>query len=206
MARKSQSKPIRKIFLIVCEGKNTEPFYFNSLKKALNLPRGLITIEISSAEGDASKTVKYTLRILQQAKKLTSYTDIWAVFDCDDSGIHFDTAITEAKKYNIKVAYSNPCFELWFLLHFKNVTDELNQKDAWERLEKCLKFSYNKTLACAKQTCAYLQTNGNELEARKRANNLKGNWDKQETTPAYHKQNPSTLVHHLVTELRALAN
>lgn len=41
---------------------------------------------------------------------------------CRDFSIikeNFKQAITEALENNVKVAFSNPCFELWIVLHFE---------------------------------------------------------------------------------------
>lgn len=46
---------------------------------------------------------------------------IWCVFDRDENS---DAALQKAKQVAMKegyrLAYSNPSFELWFLLHFVN--------------------------------------------------------------------------------------
>lgn len=49
------------------------------------------------------------------------YDEIWCVFDVDN---HPDiaTAVNIARDHNIYLAISNPCLELWFILHFQDQT------------------------------------------------------------------------------------
>lgn len=51
---------------------------------------------------------------------------IWCVFDRDENS---DTALQKAKqaamKQGYRLAYSDPSFELWFLLHFVNQRSEI---------------------------------------------------------------------------------
>jgi RloB-like protein len=47
------------------------------------------------------------------------YDEVWCVFDIDDHP-HIDDAKQQARDNGIKLAVSNPCFELWVLLHFQD--------------------------------------------------------------------------------------
>lgn len=102
--------------LIVCEGKNTEPSYFNQFE---------ITSATVTALGEGYNTTSlinqaYTLQ--QQAKKNKSpYDQVWCVFDKDDyKEEQFETAITLAEEYKFSVAYSNQAFEYWLFLHLND--------------------------------------------------------------------------------------
>ena len=48
--------------------------------------------------------------------------EVWCLFDIEWPQNHpnLKEAIALAKKSNVKVAVSNPCFELWLLLHFQD--------------------------------------------------------------------------------------
>ena len=46
------------------------------------------------------------------------YDEVWCVFDVDDHP-NLLNALESARQLGIKVALSNPCFELWLLLHFR---------------------------------------------------------------------------------------
>jgi hypothetical protein len=109
------------IFLIYCEGKNTEPSYFNKFK----LP--FVTID-SFGEG------KNTLSLVKRAKELADeaetknkkYDQVWCVFDADPKpdnpyqAGNFNNAIQKAESHGFRVAYSNQAFEYWLILHFED--------------------------------------------------------------------------------------
>ena len=97
--------------LIVCEGENTEPSYFNALKfKSATV----------KAVGEGYNTITLVKRAVQLAEK-SSYGEVWCVFDKDDfSDFDFNQAITLAKTKGFHIAYSNQAFEFWILLHFND--------------------------------------------------------------------------------------
>lgn len=44
--------------------------------------------------------------------------EVWCLFDRDEHG-EVDTAIVQAVRNGVQLAFSRPCFELWLLLHFQ---------------------------------------------------------------------------------------
>lgn len=48
------------------------------------------------------------------------YDQVWCVLDVDD--FDFGEALAAARRSDINLAISNPCFELWLLLHHAGVT------------------------------------------------------------------------------------
>lgn len=109
-----------KIIHIFCEGQSTEPLYFDGFKKSLEekIRRKNVAIVIKG-------TGRSTLSLVDYANQELPHTydpkldEKWVVFDEDTTGRgKFDNSITKAKANNWKVAYSNECFELWYLLHF----------------------------------------------------------------------------------------
>jgi hypothetical protein len=97
--------------LIVCEGKNTEPSYFNQF-------------QLSSAHVKAFGRGFNTVSLVKQTYKEqlnNEYDQIWCVFDKDDfSDGSFNNAILLANQYGFGVGYSNQSFEYWILLHFED--------------------------------------------------------------------------------------
>jgi hypothetical protein len=68
--------------------------------------------------------------LLEKAKKFKRFEkrrfdssskddSIWIVFDRDEHP-YVNTVLSEAKTSGISVAFSNPCFELWLLLHLQD--------------------------------------------------------------------------------------
>lgn len=45
------------------------------------------------------------------------FDEVWCVFDVDEYK-DVPSAVSEALRRDVRVALSNPCFELWLLLHF----------------------------------------------------------------------------------------
>lgn len=114
--------------LIVTEGDNTEPIYFDAIKK-LFASRSIELVIHGAGRGDPKKLTEAALEIQQERRRkarknelsmsqLEDFEQIWIVFDTDVlkpkkrvEGIEY------AKSNGIKVAFSEPCFEYWLLLH-----------------------------------------------------------------------------------------
>lgn len=95
--------------LIVCEGENTEPSYFNQFR---------LSSAIIKSIGEGYNTVS----LVNRAKQLASegqYEQVWCVFDKDDfNNVDFNNAIDIAIGFGFGIAYSNQAFEYWIILHF----------------------------------------------------------------------------------------
>ena len=108
--------------LIVCEGEKTEPLYFNFLRSKLGLTA---TVEVSGESDSApSKVVNFGKK---KIKLDPDYEYVFFVFD-KDSHADYDTALSwirdmksqrNYKNFSISAITSNPCFELWLLLHLR---------------------------------------------------------------------------------------
>jgi len=97
--------------LIVCEGENTEPSYFNQFR---------ITSAKVTSLGEGYNTVSLVYRAFELAQK-GNYDQVWCVFDKDDFNDNdFNSAIQIAEANNFGVAYSNQSFEYWLILHFND--------------------------------------------------------------------------------------
>ena len=109
--RKSPAIIEKPTILIVCEGQNTEPSYFNNFK----LPSATVK---SIGEG---YNTKYLVKRAIILSKQEAYNQVWCVFDKDDFDDNdFNSAITLANQNGIRVAYSNQAFEYWIILHFND--------------------------------------------------------------------------------------
>lgn len=113
----------RPSILIVCEGKNTEPSYFNKFR---------LTSAVIRTVGEGYNTVSLVERakVLSEKKWFKKhgkqFDQVWCVFDADTDPDHprqaekFNEAIVLAQEYGFHVAYSNQAFEYWLILHFEN--------------------------------------------------------------------------------------
>ena len=122
----------RPIIYIICEGKETETKYFKHFRTRNCL---LDIVPISSKYQAAEHLVKHAKSLVQQDYYPKDGDQIWCVFDCDDnSDAALRSAAEYAEKHGYKVAYSNPCFEYWYLLHFVKHNSHLNGADEVLRL------------------------------------------------------------------------
>lgn len=116
--RDGQARKQNKVILIVCEGTKTEKHYFESLVKAIGHRRRLKPARVFAYRESPRK-------LLERAKKQQAgYTEAWLVFDVERAGTHRDLqdVVSEARRYKIQLAISNPAFELWYLLHLVNTS------------------------------------------------------------------------------------
>lgn len=201
-------------FLIVCEGKKTEPNYFKALidecksqnnGAKIDKQRTIVSIVAKIGAGAVG-----TGNLVNKAKKLKDeykrkqqihFDRVWLVFDKDEF-TDFNKAIEDAKKEKMNCAWSNGAFELWFLLHFQNGF-EGKCKDYVNKIESILKkklkktdFSYEKN---DEDFYQILQEHGHEAQAMSRAQWLRGS---HEGEVDYAAHNPRTEVDLLVDELR----
>ena len=114
----------RKRFLILCEGAVTEKTYFLDLRSLIRSP--LVEVEIAPEHGRDPKSLVELAKVRRERAEVEAkrqrdenilYNEVWCVFDVDDH-IRLRDALQQARDCSISVAVSNPCFELWILLHF----------------------------------------------------------------------------------------
>ena len=190
-----------KTILIVCEGQ-TEKLYFDSF-----VIRKDLKVEVIDKKGQTKlKLVNETSNLIKTLKKKEKYEEVWCVFDMDkkEGGkdfSDFDNAISKAKSNQIKVAYSNDCFELWFYLHYHYIDNEEERKFYFEKLGEKWGINYEKE--GKKEN--FSQTIYEKLKDKqnKAIKNAKKLYDEEKNkdfrkTKKYHKQNPITTVFKLV--------
>jgi hypothetical protein len=116
LKRNLPSKEVKKSFLIVCEGKNTEPDYFSHFK-------------LKTGKIEAVGLGRNTLSLVEKANDLKekgNYDQVWCVFDADPTpdNLHqitnFNNAIKKTEQLKMYAAWSNQAFEYWLLLHFED--------------------------------------------------------------------------------------
>lgn len=120
LARKKPFRASKVRFILFMEGKNTEPQYFESFRKTID--GALVKLEYFPAAGCpitiANQAIAKLKAISKESRKDSFYENdsIWAIFDRDEHPKVKD-AIRLCNDKKIGLAYSNPCFELWLLLH-----------------------------------------------------------------------------------------
>ncbi len=101
--------------LLVCQGAETEPSYFEQFRLAS------ATVHPVPFAQDPRSLVAAALEMRQAAKEENKpYDYTWCIFDKDDSPAdQFNGAVERARAQGLGVAYSNQAFEFWLLLHFE---------------------------------------------------------------------------------------
>jgi hypothetical protein len=130
--RRQGGRALRPIVLIVCEGAETEYRYFRAWKSQAEL--ATVTIDVRGGKGQDMSVVETAMKFrderkkrFAQAKKQGQSADppfemVWCVFDREGvyQSDNFWRAVERADAEQIRLAISNPCFEYWFLLHFRD--------------------------------------------------------------------------------------
>ena len=136
-------EPKANSFLIVSEGEETEPIYFNSFGQLIKDTVGgnieTVNIPYLTVEGKGRSTIQ----LLSEVEKIVSksriiYQYVWVLFDKDQFD-DFDDAIKLGEEKGYYVAWSNYCFEYWLTLHFNYSDSALNSSTLQESLSKTYK-------------------------------------------------------------------
>ena len=122
--------------LIVCEGAKTEPIYFDALCRHKRITTREVHIIGEDCGSHPRNVVDYAVGLMNEKQRDDDpYDSVWCVFDRDDhEKIH--EALTRARDWGVSVAFSNPCFEIWFLLHFERSTAERHRRKVLSQLKK----------------------------------------------------------------------
>jgi hypothetical protein len=183
--------------LIVCEGTVTEPRYFKDVRYHEHS-----LIELDVRPGGAPKDLVERAAGLKReangkARKLKDdnqkYEEVWCVFDIDEHPL-VPEAKDQARANGIELAISNPCFELWALLHFQDQHAHIERGKLHHRCATHMP-GYEKRLDYGTLRPKY-------SDALKRAGDLERWHESRDTTGA----NPSTTVYKLVERIKSQAS
>ena len=141
--------------LVVTEGKETEPRYFEGVRAALGAANERKVAVVVKGTG------KHTLDLLDFAVEHCLYAPetfdhVWLVFDKDDfPAVDFDAMERQCAELSdgsrtFHALWSNPCFELWPLLHLRYTTAPMTaaecQRALAQAMSKDLGVEYRKNL------------------------------------------------------------
>ena len=109
----------RTTVLIVCEGRETEPNYFDRLKREEQVKKSF-TITVKRGKGSSRQQVaRYAVECRENADQ--KFEEVWCVMDVEHPNDLDDmrAALTLLQSNQIQAALSNPAFEVWLLAHFE---------------------------------------------------------------------------------------
>lgn len=110
--------PITTIY-IVCEGKNTEPIYFERIKEEIE-DENFLAITIYPDRSEKSHNSDPIGLIDEAIENKSNYDEVWVIYDKDGYTKHREAfEKLEAHKDKITLVFSSIAFETWVLLHFE---------------------------------------------------------------------------------------
>ncbi|MCV6637142.1 RloB family protein [Candidatus Albibeggiatoa sp. nov. NOAA] len=123
-----------KLYLVAAEGDKTEAIYFQAIKNLFkNANNSSVHVEfIDRTQEDAGKSEpKYVHKTIidmetwlqKKGYQITERDELWIIVDVDDYDNRknsFETLMKACeKKTYFNMALSNPCFEIWLILHYE---------------------------------------------------------------------------------------
>jgi hypothetical protein len=180
---------------LVSEGEVTEPSYFKRFQHDVRNPR--VHVAVAKEHGVPLTVVEVAVKLCNEAQEEAKsqrdenllWDEVWAVFDVD-SHPNLEAAKRMAVQESIRLAVSNPCFELWALLHFRNQPAFIERDKVRAELQIHMP-NYDKELDFARMKSNYAQ-------AVQRAQEL----DDEAARHEEPGRNPTTGVRHLTEAIR----
>ena len=200
LKRNAGRRPRRPVIYIICEGSETEAPYFRKFRTRYS---NIDICPIPSQHKSALYLVERAADAIKQKPYYPKDGDqIWCVFDRNgNTNEELQKAGQIASRRGYSIAFSNPAFELWYLLHFIDQQAYLADADAIIAKLKTENhiFNYNKS------GDYYVILLQKQQQAIDRAMTLQEH-HKGKCLPLLHRDsNPCTTVAQLVELLRSRA-
>ncbi len=182
-----RQRPRARKIRIHTEGRVTERSYIDHWNEQNN--------QVTVRFGDYSPSPQ-TLVSKAISDTKAGYDEVWCVFDRNTHS-DFEETVAKAKKHGIRTAISNPCFELWLVLHYENQTSHISSSDIQKRAQK-LKIVDDKNKKEIRSDSYQTLTNEYEV-AKERAIELDKMHERNDSPKG---SNPSSNVWELVERLK----
>lgn len=142
--RKSSHRLVHPKIFVWSHTEKAEEEYFKAFKNHLQTS---LLITRQKTRWDPQELIEHVIEWLnnQGRGQVDSESDdqVWCVFDVDDfyksKSETLLRAVTKATTKNIKIAYSNECLELWFLLHFNRINASIPRDDFVSKINAAFK-------------------------------------------------------------------
>ena len=195
-------------YFIFCEGKETEPNYFEGFERHIGLNakyKNMVYIRIEGLGKDTERVIKDAEHYVNENK--IENAKIWCVYDKDSfPPEHFNKVserarhLNKSKDKNIEycVAWSNQCIEYWFILHFNYYDSDNDRKYYKNNLNMNFKrFELPKYTKNDEKIFEKLTSNGDPKLAIRYAKRRESECQGKSDTDS----SPATKVYKLVEEL-----
>jgi hypothetical protein len=140
--RKASPKEVVPWLVIACEGGKTEPGYFEGARMSIRAPKARVRV-LQAKGSDPLSVVESAIAEGNLARREVGPhpdAEVWAVFDGDEHRVtaqqqaRWREALDVADRAGVRLAISNPSFELWYLLHYQTVSSSIHRDEAIRRL------------------------------------------------------------------------
>ena len=127
----------RRIIKVYSEGRVTEPdylAYWMRRSRGSQVVWGKTGVEPATLVDLAIADLQANRRIKRRYKS-PEFDEIWCIFDVDERP-NIQETIDRARCHGIRVAVSNPCFELWLVLHREDQPVKVHHRTIQRRADK----------------------------------------------------------------------
>lgn len=205
LKRRINTRKSKQRFVIVTEGTKTEPEYFTAL--GTSLKQALIEVEIDRRGGspltlaqravEIKRSLKRDRKGLAKKASFLKEDEVWIACDRDEHP-KISEAFSLCKANKIGIEFSDPCFELWLILHLEDFDKPDDRHQVQDHLCSICE-SYG---SHAGKTANFgeLLTGRTQAEHRARVQNARR---EKESPP---KNRPYTTVYMLTEKLGASVN
>ncbi|HEY6874150.1 MAG TPA: RloB family protein [Geobacteraceae bacterium] len=203
----------RLLIIIACEGAKTERYYFESWFQILKEAQALSPISCVFAPHQHTNPTGVLADLISfrdtYGRTYKDYEHRWIIIDRDEErcggGGHtlqdFNEAILKASanRPEISVAWSNPSFELWYLIHFCYHNTPIDRDQVNIKLSRAISGTYEKN-----DRTMYSRLKLKLRDALRNAKRLHDEAKESGALPA--ATNPGTTVYELVNLFLELLN
>jgi hypothetical protein len=135
LRRSPGRRSLKRTILVFTEGVVTEREYIDALKRLDHIARSTsVTVKVDRFQGQPLPLVERAVTAVQDGE----IDEVWCLFDVEAPICHpnLDVARRLATEKGVHLAISNPCFELWLVLHEKDAARHLTTTQAVNEAQK----------------------------------------------------------------------
>lgn len=139
LKRRVRKKDPKKKLFVFSEGKNTEPNYLKAYEREIS---STVIEVVYEKERGAPKTLLDLASIKlaeissrKYKREFGKQDQVWLVFDKDEHD-EVEQTLTVCREKGIKTAFSNPCFEVWLILHHEDYDRDEHRHETQKHCEK----------------------------------------------------------------------
>lgn len=112
-----------RLVVIAGEGRYTESIYFNAVKNELRAPNVHVEVLDRNSDESSPESVHRQIADFMRQYNIEDDDELWLVIDRDRWQERMLSQVAQlcAQNSHLHFCMSNPCFELWLLLHLEDV-------------------------------------------------------------------------------------